>query len=556
MELLRHLAESTAFSAAVWLIALVLRRHHARVRHTLWMAASAKFLVPFSLFVALGGRVAPHHAVAVPPPRMRFVMIDATAPLAYAAAVQAPRPARQLPFAWLLWSAGTAAVLIRWYRRWRSAGRILRESTPVETRLPVATRVSELALEPGVFGVFRPVLVLPVGIGDRLSAEQIDAVIAHEMCHVRHRDNLAAAVHMLVEALFWFHPLVWWIGARLVDERERACDEEVVRLGSDRVVYAESILRVCAFAIEAPAPCVSGITGADLKQRIRHIMSAEAYHELSRTRKLLLAGLGVAALAAPLAVGLAQPPAMRAQPPQTAAPLKFDVAAVKPVDRGFLEIFPQRSGGRIHWSTSIGAMIGYGYNLESWRISGPVPAQDHVFALDATTDPHATEDQVRLMFQSLLIDRFGMVAHRETKEVEGFALTVAKGGLKIPEAREGDKPPDLPGALRGAQESELDGKVLATIQGAGIGALTGRRTTMQRLADGLQRVVRTAVLDQTGLAGRYYFDFQFARENSPDDVNLPDLFHAVQELGLRLERHKGPVEVLVVDHIDKVPNGN
>lgn len=57
-------------------------------------------------------------------------------------------------------------------------------------------------------------------------------------------DNLAAALHMLVQALFWFHPLVWWLGSRLVDERERACDEEVIRLGSEPQAYAERILRI------------------------------------------------------------------------------------------------------------------------------------------------------------------------------------------------------------------------------------------------------------------------------------------------------------------------
>jgi len=54
----------------------------------------------------------------------------------------------------------------------------------------------------------------------------------HEVQHVRRRDNLAAAMHLVVEAIFWFHPLVWWLGARLVEERERACDEEVLRLGN------------------------------------------------------------------------------------------------------------------------------------------------------------------------------------------------------------------------------------------------------------------------------------------------------------------------------------
>jgi beta-lactamase regulating signal transducer with metallopeptidase domain len=92
------------------------------------------------------------------------------------------------------------------------------------------------------------------------------------MSHVRRRDNVANAIHMLAEALFWFHPLVWWIERRLLDEQERACDEEVLRQGGDPQVYAESILRICEFYVTSPLICVPGITGSDLKMRVREIM--------------------------------------------------------------------------------------------------------------------------------------------------------------------------------------------------------------------------------------------------------------------------------------------
>ena len=92
---------------------------------------------------------------------------------------------------------------------------------------------------PGVFGIVRPVLLWPRDIETRLDDAQVRAILAHELAHVRRRDNLTAAVHMVVEAIFWFYPLVWWIGSRLVNERERACDEEVVRLTS-------AVLPLCA----------------------------------------------------------------------------------------------------------------------------------------------------------------------------------------------------------------------------------------------------------------------------------------------------------------------
>jgi len=102
-------------------------------------------------------------------------------------------------------------------------------------------------LEPGVFGVFRPVLLVPEAIFDRLMPAQSKAVIAHELCHVRYQDNLISAILMFVETAFWFHPMVWWIGKQMMEDRERACDEEVLRLGSESRVYAEGFSTSASF---------------------------------------------------------------------------------------------------------------------------------------------------------------------------------------------------------------------------------------------------------------------------------------------------------------------
>src|SRR5579862_9731364 len=100
-------------------------------------------------------------------------------------------------------------------------------------------------LEPAVFGIFSPVLLLPDGIADRLTRDQLKSVLIHELCHIRRRDNLATAIYMVVESLFWFYPLVRWIGKRLMEERERACDEEVLRVSGNPDIYVEGILKVC-----------------------------------------------------------------------------------------------------------------------------------------------------------------------------------------------------------------------------------------------------------------------------------------------------------------------
>ena len=106
-------------------------------------------------------------------------------------------------------------------------------------------RSSDSLLEPGVFGI-RPAGPPVAAQHHRAAHRRADRSCTRaRLCHVRRRDNLAAPFHMVVQTVFWFHPLVWWIGARLIDERERACDEEVIRRGSEPEVYAESILKTC-----------------------------------------------------------------------------------------------------------------------------------------------------------------------------------------------------------------------------------------------------------------------------------------------------------------------
>jgi beta-lactamase regulating signal transducer with metallopeptidase domain len=168
-----------------------------------------------------------------------------------------------------IWFCGLAANVFAWSRQWRRGRQALRAATPLRLDAPIAVMSTPAGLEPGIFGILRPVLLLPQGIAEHFTPAQFDAILVHELCHVRRRDNLAAAVHMVVEALFWFHPLVWWIEDRMVEERERACDEEVLRQSGDPEAYAEGILNVWKFYTKSPLVCVSGVTGSDLQEANR-----------------------------------------------------------------------------------------------------------------------------------------------------------------------------------------------------------------------------------------------------------------------------------------------
>jgi len=238
-----HLWQSTVFALAAGLLTLAFRKNRAQVRYWLWFSASLKFLIPFSILISLGSRVEwTPVADRVATQAVTNAMVQIAQPFTETVSFTAPtargtdwRPAAIVG----IWACGFVAIVLLRFRGWLRIRAAVRSSASSEIIAPVEVRSSPGLLEPGVVGFLRPILLLPEGIERYLTPHQLEAVLAHELCHVRRRDNLTSAIHMIVEAVFWFHPLVWWIGSRLVDERERACDEAVLSLGSEPRVYAK-----------------------------------------------------------------------------------------------------------------------------------------------------------------------------------------------------------------------------------------------------------------------------------------------------------------------------
>ena len=201
---------------------------------------------------------------------------------------------------WTLWVCGFLGIGASWLLRWRRVAAFVRAGSPANIGLAIRAVTSPAFIEPGIFGVFRPVLLLPEGITERLTPEQWKAVIAHELCHVRRRDNFVGVLQMFVEAVFWFHPMTWWIGKRIFEERERACDEEVLVQGNEPRVYARGILKVCELYLESPMPCMAGVSGSNLRMRIEAILNQTIVKNLNGGTKALLAAAGLFAVAHPL----------------------------------------------------------------------------------------------------------------------------------------------------------------------------------------------------------------------------------------------------------------
>jgi beta-lactamase regulating signal transducer with metallopeptidase domain len=314
-----HIWQSSLFAGGAGLLTLALRRNSANARFWLWFAASVKFLTPFAALTAFSSTLAAHllpaPVMAPPSASAIFLMQPGAQPFSGAVPIlsaAAPGPDLSI-FLMLLWAIGFGVVAGRWLSGWSQLRRVLRGAVNVEMPGPVAVKLTPSGFEPGLLGIWRPVILLPQGIQQRLSDDEVDAIMAHELCHFRRRDNLLAAIHMLVEALFWFYPLVWWIGARLNVERERACDESVLASGRMPQVYAESILKVCKLYLQSPLDCAAGVTGADLKNRMERIVKNASARRLNGIRKLLLGAAAVVALSIPVAVGLLGSPRALAQ---------------------------------------------------------------------------------------------------------------------------------------------------------------------------------------------------------------------------------------------------
>ncbi|MFO1248862.1 MAG: M56 family metallopeptidase [Alphaproteobacteria bacterium] len=303
--LLDHLWQSTLFAGVIAAVMLLLRRQSAALRFGLWFAASMKFLVPFAALAALGRALVSAVTPDVAAPILS-AMRPAAASLHLAAPLVMPAP-RNIPaaeIAGIVWAVGLLAVTLLCLSRWLELCASLRAAHPIVSSAPVPVKASASFLEPGLVGIFRPVILLPQGLSQQLTQAEMDAVLAHELCHLRRRDNLLAALHMVVEGLFWFHPLVWWIGGRLVEERERACDESVVDSGILPLVYAQGILKICRFYVQSPIACASGVSGADLEMRLGAIMSRNPVLPLHPAKGAALSLGGALALLLPLAAGM------------------------------------------------------------------------------------------------------------------------------------------------------------------------------------------------------------------------------------------------------------
>jgi uncharacterized protein (TIGR03435 family) len=325
-------------------------------------------------------------------------------------------------------------------------------------------------------------------------------------------------------------------------------------------------------------------------------------HKLSASRKLFVNRTLVLAIAAPILFGIASAAPGRAQSkPEilaaTTSKYEYEVASIKlskPAGaNGMFMGMRYTDDGLTAQNLSLMLLIQQAYGVGKDRITGaPDWLNSERYDIDAKVDGAAVEALKKLspdelktvrqhMLQALLADRFSLTLHRETKELAVYNLVIAKNGPKLQESKPEDKGKTSDGSAASGKQAASGGPMSVSGGGGGGGGksisvgtgggasvsfggrgglrtMSGRGVTIENLLTTLASATGRPVLDKTGLTGKYDYKLEYAPEDSQPDADStgPSIFTALQEqLGLKLESGKGPVEIIVIDRVER-PSGN
>jgi uncharacterized protein (TIGR03435 family) len=424
---------------------------------------------------------------------------------------------------------------------------------------------------PFVIGCLRPVVVLPVAAMAQLNVMQVEAILAHELAHVRRHDYLVNLLQTLAETLFFYHPAIWWLSARIRDEREHCCDDVAVDVCGDPVGYAAALTELAMWRAGDVA-LAAAASGGSLIERVRRILKLELPQPPTAQWTLtFLVLVGLLTTAAAI---------VRSQA-QGDEELSFEVASVRPnssPDERKMMLGVQPGGRFTATNVSVFALIRSAYGLQEFQlIGGPEWISTATFDIMAKADrdfpvpvPGGPPSPAQRMLRSLLRDRFKLVVRRDTREMPIYALIRAREDGKLgSELKPSTIDCEAFGAARrggGAPQFKPGERPVCGIR-MGFGELAGGGFPLSSLASSLVQTVERIVVDRTGLSGNFDFYVRWTPERLPPgaptdrpfrmngaeiDPSGPSIFTALQEqLGLKLESTRGPVDVLVIDHVER-----
>ncbi|MGE3403034.1 MAG: M56 family metallopeptidase [Vicinamibacterales bacterium] len=565
--LLEAAIRATLIAAAFALVLAALRIVSPAARHC-WWTALVVVMLALPVFTAWGPRV------PLPGASSTASAVAAAIPLPWAdlAVPDVRQDTRRRDTAQPAWSAIDISLAIYWLGvvgfgchlaggMWR-ARQLTREATPVEGRL-----TSLRLATPVTIGVFRPRVVLPAG-WTAWPAERLSAILAHERAHVARRDTFVQWLALLNRAIFWFHPLAWWLQGRLARLAEEACDSAVLAAGNDPMAYSEALLQCAEAAAVSKGrlrAAAMAMPGSALPYRIRRILEGAARPEVSRWRvaggvliSVAVATVAVAATPAmPSATRLAAPLLQSPTPAVAAGSPAFDVVSIKrnPEPGTTLPLSPP-VGGRLRLrNQSVRGLISSSYGVQPYQIiGGPDWLRTDGFDIDALVEgaPPPPPRQMLLMIRTLLADRFKLVMHNEQREFPIYRLVMARAERQLgPGIRPGTCVPRPPGVTPSPGDRQY---FCGTNAGPGSMFVVGG--TMRLLAQQLGRYagVGRPVIDATGLTEQFQWELKWTPDSAGGSLPADgvSIFTALQEqLGVKLEPATGPIDVLVIDSVEQ-----
>lgn len=339
-----HLWQSTLFAVAVLALVRLLPSAPARLRYNLYLLATFKFFLPSAAVLGVLSRLpfAPAESLrgGLLPETLRpwldfgVVLAVARRFLGLGAGTSGGNGLEHLsPALWwslaTVWLTVVLALAVLWISRLRRLRAVVAGAEGVvddsikqalergrhrlRLRRPVRLVTTDEVVEPGVWGILWPVVVLPSAMPRHLAAGELESVLLHELLHVRRWDNLIGHVLLLLRCVLWFHPLVWWLDRRSLAERELACDERVVELAGNADCYLRGLAKVLRFGAgwrlalptgdSGSAAGWSSAAGSDLGYRLRRLR-----HDPRRVPSLLHRGVVATAGALLLLSSLATGP--------------------------------------------------------------------------------------------------------------------------------------------------------------------------------------------------------------------------------------------------------
>lgn len=486
-------------------------------------------------------------------------------------------PEALLPWVVAFWLVGATAFSLHLLSGWVLAERLrhrMVRPAPAEwqrtldrfkSRLsvspPVRLLVSGLLQAPAAMGWWRPIVLVPAGALAGLPPAQMEALLLHELAHIRRHDYLVHLVQSAVEAILFYHPAVWWISGHLRAERELCCDDIAVSVTGDPVVYARALAELDAAGWMQPAMAANG---GSLAARIARLLGQPSTSNRSSSSPASVAALLL------LLVGAW---AVLAQPSDRP---KFEAASIEPSDSQSIQ-YVRALPGRLAADAALRTLVQYAYGVQAFQVAGgPEPLMTARYQIEAKADGHASRARMFAMLQSLLEDRFQLKIHRETRDLPVYALVAAPGGLKLPAPKDGacvdspaDAAPEWTGAGRMAPQEQLPAmKTLCGSAGVSLGPtglqLRGARIAMPELVRILSMALSRSVIDKTGFTRFFDLHLEFVADETTPTMPPPPPNSGItgapmaqalqQQLGLQLEPAQGPVEVMVVDHAER-PSG-